>query len=112
MLRLPEVAYVLCPVICRTGAPSTLPRVFTVGPGDISEYGTLISTPAQSSAIRIRVEASIVAVRRGMERQYGKGLSVHGRGGCVQKPGPGVGRAPAGGSLGCGRRIGECVRPA
>jgi hypothetical protein len=30
------------------------------------------------------VEASIVAVRRGMERQYGKGLSVHRRGRSVR----------------------------
>src|SRR5690349_9023577 len=49
-------------------------------------------TPAQSSAIRISVEASIVAVRRGMERQYGKGLSVHRRGRSVR----GQGRAGRG----------------
>jgi hypothetical protein len=40
--------------------------VFTVGPGDISAYGTGMNTPAHRSAISIRVEASIVAVRRGM----------------------------------------------
>ncbi|GAA0607344.1 hypothetical protein GCM10010394_41490 [Streptomyces crystallinus] len=55
-----------------------------MGPGDISEYGTLMRTPAQSSAIRIKVEASIVAVRRGMERQYGTCLSVHRRGRSVR----------------------------
>src|SRR6478609_1225983 len=84
MLRFPEVGYVLCPLMCSTGSPRASPSVFTVGPGDISEYGTRISTPAQSSAIRMRVEASIVAVRRGMERQYGNGLSVHRRGRSVR----------------------------
>ncbi|GES30480.1 hypothetical protein San01_29670 [Streptomyces angustmyceticus] len=54
--------------------------MLTVGPGDISEYGTGISTPAQSSAISIRVEASSVAVRRGMERQYGTGMTTGPRG--------------------------------
>ena len=34
-----------------------------------------MKTPAQRSAISIRVEASIVAVRRGMARQYGTLLS-------------------------------------
>ncbi len=51
----------------RTGAPCESPSVFTVGPGLISEYGTLMNTPAQSSANSTRVEASIVAVRRGMD---------------------------------------------
>ncbi|GAA3132696.1 hypothetical protein GCM10010449_62040 [Streptomyces rectiviolaceus] len=45
-----------------------------------------MSTPAQSSAISIRVEASIVAVRRGMERQYGTCLSVHRWGQSVRGP--------------------------
>ncbi|GAA2456382.1 hypothetical protein GCM10010388_53410 [Streptomyces mauvecolor] len=60
--------------------------MFTVGPGDISEYGTLMSTPAQSSAISTRVEASIVAVRRGMERQYGTDLCAHPWGRSVRGP--------------------------
>ncbi|GAA2530255.1 hypothetical protein GCM10010423_26790 [Streptomyces levis] len=54
--------------------------MFTVGPGDISEYGTGMNTPAHRSAISIRVEASIVAVRRGMTRQYGTVLSAHRQG--------------------------------
>ncbi|GGZ42870.1 hypothetical protein GCM10010387_41590 [Streptomyces inusitatus] len=60
--------------------------MLTVGPGDISEYGTGMSTPAQSSAMKIKVEASIVAVRRGMERQYGTLLSMHCRGRAVRGP--------------------------
>src|SRR3954470_15826923 len=80
MFRWPVAAYVLWPEICSTGSPSCSPRVFTVGPGDISEYGTLMKTPAHRSAISIRVEASIVAVRRGMERQYGTALSTDRRG--------------------------------
>ena len=71
MFRWPVAGYVLRPEICSTGSPSCSPSVFTVGPGDISEYGTLMNTPAHRSAIRMSVEASIVAVRRGMERQYG-----------------------------------------
>ena len=63
-----DLQHRLAVVLARACSPS--------GPGDISAYGTLMSTPAQSSAISIRVEASIVAVRRGMERQYGTGLSV------------------------------------
>ncbi|GHJ35850.1 hypothetical protein Sm713_14590 [Streptomyces sp. TS71-3] len=59
--------------------------MFTVGPGDISEYGTRMNTPAHSNAIRISVEASIVAVRRGMGRQYVTSLWERGRGG---GPGP------------------------
>ncbi|GAB2815926.1 hypothetical protein GCM10027073_54590 [Streptomyces chlorus] len=51
--------------------------MFTVGPGDISAYGTGMNTPAHRSTINMRVEASIVAVRRGMHRQYGTGLSAH-----------------------------------
>ncbi|GAA2934641.1 hypothetical protein GCM10010518_21910 [Kitasatospora cinereorecta] len=46
----------------------------------------------------MRVEASIVAVRRGMERQYGKGLSVHRRGRSVPADAlgrPEVCRAPS-----------------
>src|SRR4051794_17936991 len=80
MLRCPEAAYVLRPEICSTGSPSCSPSVFTVGPGDISEYGTGMNTPAHRSAISIRVEASIVAVRRGMSRQYGTPLSAHRQG--------------------------------
>ncbi|GAA3476603.1 hypothetical protein GCM10018966_011310 [Streptomyces yanii] len=83
--------------------------MFTVGPGDISEYGTFISTPAQSSAMRISVEASIVAVRRGMERQYGKGLSVHRRGRSVRGGGSGAVLSPIGGAAGAAMRIGDCV---
>ncbi|GGY02827.1 hypothetical protein GCM10010299_01960 [Streptomyces tanashiensis] len=52
-----------------------------MGPGLISAYGTGIRTPAMSRQIRTRVEASIVAVRRGMERQYGTRLWVHPWGG-------------------------------
>src|SRR5690606_17566094 len=70
----------LRPEICSTGSPSCSPRVFTVGPGDISAYGTGMNTPAHRSAISIRVEASIVAVRRGMSRQYGTALSAHRQG--------------------------------
>src|SRR5207247_1542310 len=43
----------------------------TVGPGDISAYGTGISTPTQSNAMSSSVEVSMAAVRRGMPRQYG-----------------------------------------
>ncbi|GAA2287902.1 hypothetical protein GCM10010234_30040 [Streptomyces hawaiiensis] len=39
-----------------------------------------MNTPAHRSAISIRVEASIVAVRRGMSRQYGTVLSAHRQG--------------------------------
>ncbi|GAB2725422.1 hypothetical protein GCM10027072_19240 [Streptomyces bullii] len=39
-----------------------------------------MNTPAHKSAISIRVEASIVAVRRGMSRQYGTPLSAHRQG--------------------------------
>jgi hypothetical protein len=49
-----------------TGSPLCSPNVFTVGPGDISPYGTLINTPAQSSAMSSRAEVRSVAVRRGM----------------------------------------------
>ncbi|GGV55967.1 hypothetical protein GCM10010261_40570 [Streptomyces pilosus] len=62
--------------------------MFTVGPGDISAYGTGMKTPAHSSAISIRVEASIVAVRRGMPRQYGTGLSAHRQGRPDERPRP------------------------
>ncbi|GGV79635.1 hypothetical protein GCM10010228_49940 [Streptomyces massasporeus] len=39
-----------------------------------------MNTPAHRSAISIRVEASIVAVRRGMTRHYGTVLSAHRQG--------------------------------
>src|SRR5690349_15878925 len=73
----PVVAHPLCPEICSTHSPLCEPSVLYVRPGDISAYGTGSSAPAHSSAISIRREASIVAVRLGMERQYGKRLSVH-----------------------------------
>lgn len=69
-----------------TGSPRESPSVFTVGPGLISEYGTLMNTPAQSSANSMRVEASIVAVRRGMDRQYVTALTGGRRGRSVRGP--------------------------
>ena len=39
MLRLPVAGYVLRPEIWITVSPPKEPRVFTVGPGDISAYG-------------------------------------------------------------------------
>ncbi|GAU65349.1 putative ligase [Streptomyces sp. NBRC 110611] len=54
--------------------------MLTVGPGDISAYGTGINNPAMISTMNIRVEASSVAVRRGMERQYGTGMTTGPRG--------------------------------
>src|SRR5690606_36075973 len=94
MFRWPSVGYVLRPAICSTGSPSCSPRVFTVGPGDISAYGTGMKTPAHRSAISIRVEASIVAVRRGMGGQYGTCLSAHRQGRPSGRP-CGVLRGPA-----------------
>ncbi len=58
--------YVLRPVIWITFSPPKEPRVFTVGPGDISAYGVGVSSATHSSAISVRVEASSVAVRRDM----------------------------------------------
>src|SRR5579884_3707221 len=71
-----------------TGLPPCVPRVLYVGPGLISAYGTEMSRPQQSSAISRIVEASIVADRRGMARQYGTRL----RGGPAEAHEPG--RAP------------------